>query len=39
MLLYIAGGAGSGKSAFAESQIVQSGLPASPQIAPSSWRI
>ena len=28
MLLYIAGGAGSGKSAFAESQIVQSGLPA-----------
>ena len=27
MLLYIAGGAGSGKSAFAESQIVQSGLP------------
>ena len=28
MLLYIAGGAGSGKSAFAESQIVQSSLPA-----------
>ena len=27
MLLYIAGGAGSGKSSFAESQIVRSGLP------------
>lgn len=27
MLLYVTGGAGSGKSAFAESQIVQSGLP------------